>query len=116
MPLSLDVTVVRARSPAANRVLLLPSLPPQGACADWLETSARLLRRQNAPRLMGEIAITIRLEDSHPRASAAGAIAPVLALLIRCGVLQSDRAQAVRRVTAEWAPVAGVEIHLRRAP
>ena len=41
---------------------------------------------------------------------------PVLALLIRCGVLQSDRAAALRRVGIEWAPIRGVEIRIRRGP
>lgn len=114
MPLSLDVTVVRSRIPAVNRVLHLPSLPPQGDLAAWLDRCAQCLKRQNAPRLMGTVDIAIRLEDAHPRLAAATSIAPVLALLLKAGVLASDRAPSLRRVGAEWAPVTGLEIHIRR--
>ena len=116
MPLSLDVGVVRARIPAVNCVLHLPSLPPEGEACAWAQNAALCLKRQNAPRLLGGTEVVIRLEDTHPRRCAAGCIAPVLALLIRCGVLQSDRAQAVRRVGIEWAPIRGVEIRIRRGP
>ena len=115
MALSLDVRVVRARIPQTKLCLLLPALPPAArAWDDWLAAGAALLKRQHAPRLMGAVEIIIRLEDAHPRRDGAGCIAPVLALLGRCGVLQSDRAQTVRRVAVEWAPVRGVEIHIRR--
>jgi len=116
MALSLEVRVVRARIAPTNLVLLLPSLPPAArGWDDWLESGAAFLKRQRAPRLMGAVDITIRLEDAHPRRDGAGCIAPVLALLHRAQVLQSDRSQSVRRVAAEWAPVRGVEIHIRRA-
>jgi hypothetical protein len=114
MPLSLDVTVVRARIPAVNRVLHLPSLPPQGDLAAWLDAGIKSLKRQDAPRLMGGVDIAIRLEDTHPRLAACACIAPVLTLLLKAGVLASDRAPSLRRVGIEWAPVAGVEIHIRR--
>jgi hypothetical protein len=114
MPLSLDVGVVRARIPALRHTLYLPSLPPQGDAAAWLENAARLLKRQNAPRLLGAVTVLIRLEDAHPRRSGAGCIAPVLALLLKAQVLQSDRAHAVRRLGIEWAPIRGVEIHFSR--
>ncbi len=116
MALSLEVRVVRARIAPTNIVLLLPSLPPAArGCDDWLESGAEFLRRQRAPRVTGAVDITIRLEDAHPRRDGAGCIAPVLALLHRAQVLQSDRSHSLRRVAVEWAPVKGVEIHIRRA-
>lgn len=114
MPLSLDVGVVRARIPALRHTLFLPSLPPQGDADAWLENAAQLLKRQKAPRLLGAVAVLIRLEDAHSRRGAAGCIAPLLALLLKTQVLQSDRAPAVRRLGIEWAPIRGVEIHLAR--
>jgi len=116
MALSLEVRVVRARIAPTNITLLLPSLPSAArGWEDWLESGAGFLKRQRAPRLLGAVDITIRLEDAHPKRDGAGCIAPVLALLHKAQVLQSDRAQSVRRVAAEWAPVKGVEIHIRRA-
>ena len=115
MALSLEVTVVRARIPATNIRLMLPALPPAQGCDDWLAAGAAALKRQRAPRLMGAVDITIRLEDAHPKRCGAGCIAPVLGLLSKAGVLQSDRAGTVRRVAVEWAPVKGIEIHIRRA-
>jgi hypothetical protein len=117
MSFSLEVRVVRARLPRGPVVLTLPLLPPGARSTDdWLADAAAHLKRQRAPRLMHPVDITIRLEDAHPRRDGAGCIAPVLALLSQCGVLQSDRAQSVRRVSVEWAPVTGVEITIRRAP
>ncbi len=116
MALSLEVTVVRARIPATKVCLTLPALPPAAqGCDDWLAAGAAALKRQRAPRLMGAVDITIRLEDAHPKRDGAGCIAPVLGLLSKVGVLQSDRAGTVRRVAVEWAPVRGIEIHIRRS-
>lgn len=116
MSFTLDVRVVRAPLPRGPVVLRLPLLPPGTRDAgDWLAGGALHLKRQRAPRFMHPVEITIRLEDAHPRRDGAGCIAPVLALLGQCGVLQSDRSHSVRRVAVEWAPVTGVEIHIRRA-
>lgn len=116
MSFTLDVRVVRARLPRGPVVLTLPLLPPGARSSDdWLADATAHLKRQRAPRMTGAVDITIRLEDAHPRRDGASCIAPVLALLNQCGVLQSDRAQSVRRVAVEWAPVTGVEIHIRRA-
>jgi len=117
MSFGLDVRVVRTRLPRKDVLLTLPLLPPGARPADdWLDQAMAHIRRQRAPRFIHPVNITIRLEDAHPRRDGVGCIAPVLTALGRCGVLQSGLSHSVRRVTVEWAQVAGVEIRIKQAP
>jgi hypothetical protein len=98
-------------------VLAIPALPPRANSAaydDWLERAVHVLRAQANLRCLSRMDMVIKLEDSHPRARAQDAIAPVMEALVRAQVLQSGGSPAVRRIAAEWADVMGVEIHLSR--
>lgn len=98
-------------------VLAIPNLPPRAGSAaydDWLERAVHVLRAQANLRCLSRMDMVIKLEDSHPRARAQDAIAPVMEALVRAQVLQSGGSPAVRRIAAEWADVMGVEIHLSR--
>jgi len=100
-------------------VLAIPALPPRTNSAnyeDWLERAVHVLRAQANLRCLSRMDLTIKLEDSHPRARAQDAVGPVMEALVRAQVLQSGGSPSVRKVAAEWADdVMGVEIHLSRA-
>lgn len=99
-------------------VLAIPQLPPRANAAnyeDWLERAVSVLRAQAHLRCLSRMDLTIKLEDCHPRARAQDAITPVMEALVRAQVLQAGGSPAVRKVSAEWADVMGVEIHLSKS-
>jgi len=109
------------RRPIKDRVLLLrlASLPPAATAASyeaWIALAARSLRAQAKGRLAGPLALTLHIEDRHPRRDAAFAIAPVAAALVAGGVLADGAAQTLRSVKAEFCAVRGLVIRIARAP
>jgi Holliday junction resolvase RusA-like endonuclease len=130
MRFSLDVPVQRREIKDEAMRLELPIMPPStnnlycnvpGAgrvktqrYRDWLNTCGMILRSQVTGRLGGRVDILIRLEDSHPTRDASNCIKPLEDLLVKVGAIANDNAKHVRKISAEWAPIKGVEIQINR--
>lgn len=130
MRFSLDVPVEKRVIPDEAMRLELPTLPPStnnlyfnipnGGRAksqkykDWLDYSGLILKRQVTGRLSGRVDIIIRLEESNMARDASNCIKPIEDLLVKVGAISNDNAKHVRRISAEWAPIKGVEIKIKR--
>jgi Holliday junction resolvase RusA-like endonuclease len=112
-------------------VLELPHLPPStnnlyinvrgrgrvksGKYVDWLNTAGLILNSQTKGRITGRVDILILVEDCHPQRDASNTIKPVEDLLVKCGVIQDDRAKFVRGCGARWdQTIRGVRIEITK--
>lgn len=123
------------RKPIADNaiVLELPHLPPstnhlyfnlpgRGGRAktakyvDWLNSAGLILNPQIKGRVTGRVDIQILVEDCHPQRDASNLTKPLEDLLVKCGVIEDDRAKFVRSSGTRWdATIKGVRIEITRA-
>lgn len=129
----LDRYKVERKPIADNMVVLeLPHLPPSannlylnvkgrgrvmsGKYVDWLKTAGLIVNSQIKGRVTGRVDVLIRIEDCHPTRDGDNICKPALDLLVKCGVLEDDRAKFVRSSGTCWdSTIKGVRIEITRA-
>ncbi len=129
---ALDKVRVERKPVAAQKMVLrLPHLPPSTnhlylnvpnrgrvktrAYEDWIFQAGLYLNRQIEGRFTGRVDIHIALEDCHANRDASNAIKPIEDLLVKCGVIEDDRAKFVRSIKAEWSDVDGAVVTVEGA-
>lgn len=125
------IRVERKALTAQKMELRLPHLPPSTnhlylnvpnrgrvktrAYEDWIFQAGLMLNRQIEGRFTGRVDILIEIEDAHQNRDASNTIKPLEDLLVKCGVIEDDRAKYVRSVKAQWANIEGVRITVEAA-
>lgn len=121
------------RKPIADNamVLTLPHLPPStnnlylnvkgrgrvksNKYVDWLNTAGLIINSQLKGRIVGRVDIQILVEDCHPQRDASNLTKPLEDLLVKCGVIEDDRAKFVRGVGTRWDhSIKGVRIEITK--
>jgi len=121
------------RKPIADNaiVLELPHLPPStnnlylnvkgrgrvksGKYVDWLSTAGLLINTQVKGRVTGRVDVLVRVEDCHPTRDSDNITKPICDLLVKCGVIQDDRAKFVRSSGTRWdQSIKGVRIEITK--
>jgi len=96
-------------APAVDRAL------EQDILVNWFEVAGRSLRDQRPRRQLTPVAVEITLANPKRHSEIEPRIAPLLSLLVRCGVIPAHDSTVVRSVSANWGEVEKCRLVVRRA-
>ena len=105
LPLPVAATAMYGRAPGRRPF-------PTPEYADWQERAALRLAAACPPEFKGPVWIAITYEDCG-RGEIGDRAKPVLALLAREGVIESDSRLCVRSLRLEWGDVTGARVEVR---
>lgn len=79
---------------------------------DWRKEAGWEIKRQRIPAISGRVIVDILLEENKRR-DADNAIKGILDLLVDLCVIQSDRSDIVRSVSATWGGPPGANVTIK---
>lgn len=119
MRFNLDVPVERRQLKAKPAIKLSLEFPPPPnaleACRDWQARSADVLKAMRPGRVPGPVRLTLIYGERPGRRDLDHLIGPVVGLLVRHALIDSDHRGILREVRARWGACRGVEVAIEPA-